>query len=537
MTPTEPAEASPRRRRLVITGAGGAVGHCLVPRALAAGWDVIAVDLPDVEIPCEAQVEVRRGDLRRRRFCRKAVEGGDVIINAAAEHASGSNYEAMTRINVDAARWLYEAAEQAGARRFVHLSTADTYRPRRGVLLEDSPIDPRSSYAATKAEAERYLRSRAWSAQSAKDDGDDEPRAGALPCVILRPSLSYGPRSQYFTAGLLTVPPLLRMFFAYVPALTGGARNNWVHVEDIASAALFVAEHPDAPGEIFNVADDTPLAYGEILSAVIQAYGLKIGPTIGFPIGLIDTLRPFIDSDATFRLFSRLIGPLWSRVVQRYKLDTPLKPRVHRAGLAFLEGDRVVVTDKLKALGWRPLWPDLREGIVSAMRWYQQARWVPDYQALPEETLFEESIGLSYRERLTCQRELQGALSLTVVFPSARRLAFAQDAIIQGTVTLEGVATDRPVVGTLKVHKARRDMVYDFAFTDDAGRAHRFHGHKHLTLLGMVSDFARLEGLLFGAHGQQVAALSWRMNLREDLGGLLTSLRFGDTNANHSKSS
>lgn len=501
-----------RARRLLITGAAGAVGRYLVELALAAGDEVIAVDLPEAGLEARPGVTLRLGDLRRRRFCREAVAGADVVIHAAASSDPGMPYEEMTALNFDAVRWLYEAAEDADAARFVFLSSANLYRPRRGVLAEDAEIEPRSPYTATKAEAERFLKGRP---------------EGSLPWVILRPSLPYGPGSQAFGAALLTVPPLLRMFFPYVPGLTGGARNNWVHVEDIAAAALLVAAHDEASGQVFNVADDTPLAYGEILNAVIQAYGLHLGPMIPFPMALVGTLSPFVESDMVFRFLSRLLEPLWKRLEARHKLTGPLRPNVYRAGLAYLQGDRVVVTDALKALGWRPRWPDLREGMPETVRWYQQQRWVPDYLALPDDALPEEGIGLSYTEPLQIEAPRPGLLTLTVTFPDVRRLAIDQDAVIEGTITLDALVDEAPLVGTLKVHKVRRELTYEFTFSDEQGMGYRFLGRKRLTLLGMVGDFSQLDGTLINTRGEEIGALSWRMNLREDLGTLLRSIRLG----------
>ena len=497
------------RLSVAITGAAGAVGHYLVAQAASQGHHIIAVDLPEADFPQVEGIEIRRGDLTRRRFCRKAVEGADVVLHTAAANDSGAVYNTLSPINVDAVRWLYEAAEDEGVGRFVHLSSAGLYRPKRGVLNEQSDIEATTPYEETKQDAERYLTSRPSS---------------AIPWTILRPSLAYGPRCQRFGAGVLTVPPLLRMFFTYVPGLTGGSRNNWVHVEDIASACLLVATCDEAACNIYNVADDTPLAYGEILSAVIQSYGLQIGPSFPFPLSLLVALSPFISSEMMFKFMTGLLGPLWKRIEHRYKLVGPLRPNVYRAGLAYLQGDRVVVTDRLKALGWTPRWRDLRQGMAETIRWYQGARWVPDYRALPEEDILEEGIRLSYQEHFACDFDRDGDLSLTVTFPDVRKLAFAQDASIEGTISLEGIATNAPLMGTLKVFKARRDMLYEFTFNDDQGEGHRFSSHKHLTLLGLAADFARLEGTLVNTRGAEIATLRWRMSLKEDLGTLLRSI-------------
>jgi hypothetical protein len=219
------------------------------------------------------------------------------------------------------------------------------------------------------------------------------------------------------------------------------------------------------------------------------------------------------------------MGPLWKRIEERHGLVGPLRPNVYRAGLAYLQGDRVVVTDALKGLGWSPRWPDLRLGMAETVRWYQRAGWVPDYHALPEEDILEEGIHLSYDEHFACGYDRQGDLSLTVTFPDVRKLAFGQDASIQGELSIEGLCKKAALKGTLKVFKARRDMLYEFTFCGDDGQGYRFSGRKHLTLLGMVADFARLEGTVVNTRGQETAVLRWRMSLKEDLTALIKSVR------------
>jgi nucleoside-diphosphate-sugar epimerase len=505
--------------KIAVTGAGGAVGSQVVRMAVEAGHYVIAIDKHSASVQEEGVAELRRGDLTSLRFCQEAVEGAQVVIHAAARNDPGLEYEALVALNFDAVRWLYEAAQEAGAQRFVHLSTASLYKPVRGVLREDSQLEPGSTYTRSKAEAERYLRAR----------GD-----GALPWVILRPSLAYGPRVRSFGAALLTVPPMLRQVFPYVPGVTGGPRNNWVHVEDLASAALLVALHPEAERQIFNVADDTFLSYGEILSAMIQAYGLPMGPSIPLPTSVLTNLAPFVDSDIMFRALTRVLEPVWRRVQQRYKLRGPLHPTIHRTGLSFLLGDRMITCDKLKALGWSPAWPDLRQGMPDAVKWYQQAGWAPDYQALPADSMPEEGLGLALTEQLQGRADWQVevpdednfcAADMEITFPSIRRMLVDQTALLGGQISLDHVASRASIQGTLEIKSISRRLIYEFGFDGDDGTSYRFRGEKALSLLGHIKDFARLPGVVINARGEEVAHLELHMDPTAGLARMLRSLR------------
>ena len=501
---------------VAVTGAAGSVGALVVQLALDAGHDVIAVDRPGAAFPKAARpYTVREGDLTERRFCRKAVRDATVVIHAAAHNNPSRPYEELEPTNVEATRWLYEAAEDYEATRFVHISTASLYRQQRGVLDEESELDARSSYDETKEEAERFLRSR---------------RSGALEWVILRPSLIYGPRARAFGATILTIPPILRMFVRYLPSFTGGPRINWVHAEDVARAALLVATSPEAANTIYNVADDVPLSYGEIMSAAIQAYGLEIGPTIQFPQRILTSVSRVFDADIVFRVANNLVSPVWQRIRQHHGLTDDLRPGLDRSLLDYMTGDRVLSNARLKELGWRPKWPDLRNGVAEAVKWYQQAKWLPDFHAIADEDQPPETrFGLVYHELLkgTADSGAVVVLDLDVTFPNLKNLLMDGTAMLEGLVSVTGLAERRPLKGTVEINPTSGTLIYQFGFDGDDGSGYRFLGEKHLSMFSPLTDFANLEGRIINSRGEQVVLVKASLNLKDGLAQTLMSLRLG----------
>jgi len=113
--------------RILLTGAGGNIGKGIVPRLLAAGHDLVLSDVnrvPDAEpfagLPF-VQCDVQAGFGLER-----AAQGCDLILHTPAWH--GIHWRAKTeadfwRLNVDGTFWMFQAAQGAGVKRVVFLSS------------------------------------------------------------------------------------------------------------------------------------------------------------------------------------------------------------------------------------------------------------------------------------------------------------------------------------------------------------------------------------------------------------------------------
>ena len=156
--------------RVLVTGAGGFIGHHLVNYLVAAGYWVRGVDLdrPSFE-PTRAQ-EFLRLDLRRATDCATAVRGVEEVYHLAANMGGMGFIEfnkaqiAHDNVLIDAN--MLEAARGAGARRFFYSSSACVYPPYRlqqpdapPLREEDAyPADPVDGYGWEKLYTERLCR-------------------------------------------------------------------------------------------------------------------------------------------------------------------------------------------------------------------------------------------------------------------------------------------------------------------------------------------------------------------------------------------
>lgn len=117
--------------RILVTGASGNVGKGIIPRLVDAGHEVVLYDvnaLPDAA-PFQGLTFVQ-GDIQAGVGLDRAAAGCDVILHTPAWH--GIHWRAKTeadfwRLNVDGTFWAFQAAQNAGIKRFVFLSSTAWY--------------------------------------------------------------------------------------------------------------------------------------------------------------------------------------------------------------------------------------------------------------------------------------------------------------------------------------------------------------------------------------------------------------------------
>lgn len=355
-----------RKETLLVTGAAGTVGNYVVGLAEAAGFRVIANDRTAQGVRVPTRGEVRPGDLRSPETVRDLVRGCDFVVHTAAQMQSDAEPADLARVNTDVVVHLYEAAQAAGARRFVHMSTAMLYQQAtREPLTEDSPIAPRGPFGMSKHAAEVFLRGRT--------DGS------ALPWTILRAAPIYGRRGRHFAASLLSIGPMLRLLSPILPRPTGGPDGTMVHAEDVARALLFVLERDEAAGELYNVSDGDVMPLGERIAETFDAYGLRSVPTGKLPRLVLERAGRFFQTPGAYHGADVTALAAWRLVVLRHGLKPALRPRMDKEALTLLYDDLVVDSSKLRRLGWSPRFPEFVTGWREVLRWYQAERWVPRY--------------------------------------------------------------------------------------------------------------------------------------------------------------
>nr|MBA2664644.1 hypothetical protein [Lujinxingiaceae bacterium] len=295
-----------------------------------------------------------------------------------------------------------------------------------------------------------------------------------------------------------------------------------------------VLGNPQAFGQVFNVADNSALSVGEVLTSIAEAYGLDLGPSVPFPNATIwALLTPFIDNDSAFDMVRQIMRQLWRRVQARHGISSPLRPRVDRSALFYVGDDSIVVASALQALGWKPQWPDFRHGIIDTVRWYQEHGWVPriDRDSQVKMRDANKQRGIAYNEQLQGVATLVGegnqALSLALKFewPTIPRLLAVTEGHINGKITIDRVVENATIEGIATVRLFPPfEMNYEFGFVDAAQSAFRFIGKRHLRGPMPLQSISRLDGHIINRRGEcvataaaEIAAMGEAVPLRSDL--------------------
>lgn len=350
-------------RTVLVTGAAGSVGHFLVAHLSRSGYRVKALDLPGADFPRthRRNVHLLRADITAEGTVEKAVEGVDTVIHAAAKVDPGRSWDELAPVNYYATVRLYDAAREAGVGHFVFLSTGSVYTAGPQYRCENSPTATANHYERTKLLAEEYLRS-----------------SGKPTVNIIRPARIFGPWGRVRSGTLATTPYVVRLFTDHMVTFTGGPSSNWVHAEDVARAASFLADNPQPHGQAFNVANDDPVSLGDVLSIAFKAGGLKLHePRIPFPTLLVRALKPLFARDLVLDPLNQVAGALYGLAVRKAGLDSPLVPQLDKKTFDYAIENMLFDNRLLKSLGFKYLHPRFEEDWVATQEWYQRHHWVP----------------------------------------------------------------------------------------------------------------------------------------------------------------
>ena len=142
-----------RNRQVLVTGAGGFIGHHLVRRLRADGHWVRGVDLKYPEYAETHANEFQILDLRQFEDCQRAVRGGiQQVYNLAADMGGigfiTANHAQIARNNTLINAHMLEASRGADVTRFLFSSSACVYAQAKQRNAEVTPLREEDAYPA-----------------------------------------------------------------------------------------------------------------------------------------------------------------------------------------------------------------------------------------------------------------------------------------------------------------------------------------------------------------------------------------------------
>jgi len=339
-------------KKILVTGAGGFIGSHVVEAAAAKGIEVKATDLRstlETDHPIRkynpmatklAAAEVLPGDITNPADVKKMVSGVEAIIHVASVFSYTTPWEVLYRVNVQGTINLLEAAAAEGIKKVVVIGAGGVYGvPQGKPFTEDDPPDPPNNYLKSKWFEE-------WHVMNLSK------RLG-YKYSILRPTTVYGPRQSYGGIQILEMGANNKV--VSIPS-NFTARVPFIHVHDVAGAAVHCLDAKKTSNEIFNINDDSSYTTIEVMRLVAAAFNRPFLVTPPVPIGTVRDIMMFVAG------LDDMIAKGIGRKVTNLEKDM----------LGFLGADFTYTNDKIKGTGYTFKYPDPKQGLLDTTQWYKE---------------------------------------------------------------------------------------------------------------------------------------------------------------------
>ncbi len=321
------------RSRVLITGAGGFLGHHLANALAGEGVEVTGLLLPDEDdTRLNKEITVIRGDLTHPRSFEDSVRDFDRIYHLAAV-LTADEPDMFSRVNVDGTIHLIEACKKNGLqlKRFLFASSISAMGPTgKNQSDENTPCSPINDYGKSKVMAEQYIQS----------------TANPYPWTIVRPVETYGPgRFDSFYQICKAAKMGLQLHL-------GSGEVTLGYADDIVRGIIQACESPATEGNIYILGGDRTYTLEEVTRVFSKAFRERT-ISIHLPYALLYMAAFFIEG------ISRILR---SRpVLTRWQLESYLKACYWKFDTRKARED----------FGFRPE-VDLDQGAKRTVEWYRK---------------------------------------------------------------------------------------------------------------------------------------------------------------------
>lgn len=263
-----------KKKKVLVTGAGGFIGSHLVERLVEAGASVRAFvhynsradpGLLRMAVPENlSRIELVGGDLRDADAIRAAVKGCQFVFHLGALISIPYSYlhpAEVVESNFMGTLNVLMACRDFEVERLVHTSTSEVYGTALKPMIDEShPLQGQSPYSASKIGADKL-------AESFHCTYD-------LPVVTVRPFNTYGPRQS----ARAVIPTIITQAIAGSTIRLGSLDTirDFTYVDDTVNGFLCAAMAANVDGCTFNLGTGEAVSIGDLSAKIIQKVGTHV---------------------------------------------------------------------------------------------------------------------------------------------------------------------------------------------------------------------------------------------------------------------
>lgn len=262
---------SEKKRKILVTGSCGFIFSNFMRKAMREAWPYtfISVDavLADYNLPnvtLNQDHNFYMGDIADEKFMANVfkLERPDIVIHGAAESFVDDSIRSagpFIHSNVVGTQVMVDLSLKYGVEKFIYISTDEVYgqlKPGELAWTENSPINPRNPYSASKASGELIVKA--------------ANQTHGLNYIITRCCNNYGPGQPPRNL----VPKIISCLRDNIPIPIHGSGEQfreWINVEDHCEAIRIVLERGQN-NEIYNVGSGLELTNLEMVAQIHQFF-------------------------------------------------------------------------------------------------------------------------------------------------------------------------------------------------------------------------------------------------------------------------
>ncbi|MFV1999602.1 MAG: NAD-dependent epimerase/dehydratase family protein [Acidimicrobiia bacterium] len=250
--------------KILVTGATSLLGRTVVERLVARGDEVTVFQ----RHPSGLDVSEVLGDIAHTDAVERAAVGVDGVVHLAARVGVTGTWNEFEKTNIMGTTNVIAAAQNAGATRFVHVSSPAVAHVGQSLVGADA-----GRADATSARGP-YARSKAFAEHAAL-----AAHASRMSVVVIRPHLVWGPGDTQLVGRIVERARQGRLAIVG----TGASLIDSTYVDNAADALVAALDRAhDVGGRVFVASNGQPRPVRELINRIVRAAGL-LPPKIHVP--------------------------------------------------------------------------------------------------------------------------------------------------------------------------------------------------------------------------------------------------------------